>query len=189
MRALLFRAVLVLVAGASLAFADPALAWQSRTKSVRDGDSIDVTNADGVVVNIRLYGIDAPEAKQASGSQAKTQLTKLVARKTVHIESVDTDRYGRNVALVRLNDGTLVNREMIRAGLAWVYDQYCQREVVCQELRQAEAEAKGARRGLWAEPNPTAPWEWRRANKTEEWYKAPVRAVKTLVRKIKRAIH
>jgi len=172
-----------------LALAAPGLAWESRTKSVRDGDSINVTNDDGVVVNIRLYGVDAPEFKQAFGHQAKKRLTQLVSRKVVRIENVDTDRYGRTVALVRLSDGTLVNEEMLRSGLAWVYDQYCLREDFCAALRLAQAEARSAGRGLWAESSPTPPWEWRREHKTEEWYAAPVRAMKTIARKIKVVLH
>lgn len=173
----------------ALGLSTPALAWESRTKSVHDGDSINVVNADGVTVNIRLYGVDAPEARQAFGYQARKQLQKLVSRRSIRIEGVDTDRYGRNVALVRLKDGTLVNEEMARAGLAWVYEQHCQREDVCARLRQAQAEARSAGRGLWAESSPTPPWEWRREHKAEEWYKAPVRAMKTLARRIKVIIH
>ncbi|MBU1041723.1 MAG: thermonuclease family protein [Proteobacteria bacterium] len=168
-----------------LALAAPSLAWESRTKGVRDGDSINVTNDDGVMVNIRLYGVDAPEAKQAFGYQAKKRLTQLVSRKNIQIENVDTDRYGRTVALVRLADGTLVNAEMVRSGLGWVYEQYCQREDLCASLRQSMAEAKSARRGLWAESDPTPPWEWRRQHKTEEWYARPLRAMQTIARKIK----
>jgi endonuclease YncB( thermonuclease family) len=179
MRTLLLAPVLI------LALAAPAQAWESRTKSVRDGDSINVTNADGVEVNIRLYGIDAPEAKQAFGPQAKKRLGQLVSRKSVDIENVDTDRYGRTVALVRLKDGTLVNGEMVRSGLGWVYEQYCQRQDLCARLRQSQAEARRAGRGLWADPQPVPPWEWRRLHKTEEWYARPLRAMKTLARKIK----
>lgn len=168
-----------------LALAAPAGAWESRTKTVRDGDSINVTNGDGVQVNIRLYGLDAPEGKQSFGYQAKKRLAQLVLRKTLQIESVDTDHYGRTVALVRLRDGTLVNEEMVRSGLAWVYGQYCQREDICASLRQAQAEARSAGRGLWTESSPMPPWQWRKEHKTEEWYQAPVRAIKTIVRKIK----
>lgn len=173
----------------TLSLAAPALAWETRSKSVRDGDSIDVVNDDGVQVNIRLYGIDAPESKQAFGYQAKKRLTQLVSRKIIRIENVDTDRYGRTVALVRLVDGTLVNEEMVRSGLAWVYDQYCKEPDLCADLRQAQAEAKGAGRGLWAESDPTPPWEWRKHNKTEEWYARPLQAMKTLARKVRVVIH
>jgi endonuclease YncB( thermonuclease family) len=180
---------IILVLALLLAAASPALAWDSRTKSVRDGDSINVTNADGVVVNIRLYGLDAPEAKQSFGYQAKKRLTQFVSRKTIFIENVDTDRYGRTVALVRLSDGTLVNEEMVRSGMAWVYEQYCLREDVCAALLQAQAQARSAGRGLWAESSPMPPWEWRKTHKTEEWYSGPVRVMKTITRKIRIVIH
>lgn len=159
-------------------------AWESKTKSVRDGDSINVVNAEKALVNIRLYGIDAPESRQAYGPQAKKRLKALVDGKAVRIEVLDTDQYGRNVALVRTRDGELVNLEMVRAGLAWVYEQYCTREEICDPLRQAQAEARSARRGLWSETYRTPPWEWRRTHKAEEWYDKPLRGLKSIVRKI-----
>lgn len=162
-----------------------ASAWESRTRSVHDGDSINVVNAEGALVNIRLYGIDAPETRQPYGQQAKKRLGKLVARKHVRIEVLDTDRYGRNVALVRTADGTLANEEMVRAGLAWVYDEYCTRDDICQPLRTAQAEARTAGRGLWADSEPTPPWQWRKQHKTEEWYAKPARVLKKIARKIK----
>lgn len=107
----------------ALCLASPAWAFQARTKTVHDGDSLKVQRADKQLVTIRLYGIDAPEFKQAFGQDAKKRLMALVARKNVDIEPVDTDHYGRTVALVRLKDGTLVNEVMVADGLAWVYTQ------------------------------------------------------------------
>lgn len=172
-----------------LCLATPAWAFQARTKSVHDGDSINITNSDGVVVNIRLYGVDAPELKQSFGYQAKKRLIKLASRQTVDIEPMDTDRYGRTVALVRLKDGTLVNEVMVAEGLAWVYDAYCHREELCRNLHSLQDRARQERRGLWAESDPTPPSQWRREHKAEEWYKAPVRVMKRLVHKVKVVLH
>ena len=133
-----------------------------------------------------MYGIDSPEYKQAFGLQAKKQLQTLISRRKLTIENMDTDRYGRTVALVQTTDGTDVNEEMVRTGMAWVYDQYCRREDVCARLRQAENEARSAKRGLWAEENPTPPWLWRKEHKTEEWYTKPVRAVKKIAHSVRR---
>lgn len=180
---------IILVLLLALTLAHPALAWETTAKAVRDGDSIDVMNADGVQVSIRLYGVDAPEHKQAYGYQAKNRLKQLVTGKIIRIENMDTDRYGRTVALVRLVDGTLINEEMARSGLAWVYDEYCKEPDLCADLRQAQAQARSAGRGLWAGSDPIPPWEWRKRNKTEEWYEKPLRAVKTLARKVRVAIH
>lgn len=167
-----------------LCLAGPAWAYTARVKSVHDGDSINVHSDEKAVENIRLYGIDAPEARQPFGYQAKKRLSKLVSRQTVDIQPLDTDRYGRTVALVRLQDGALVNEVMVADGLAWVYDEYCQQDL-CQHLADLQAGARQERRGLWAESDPQRPADWRKEHKAEEWYKAPVRALKTIARKIK----
>lgn len=175
-----FSAIAVLV----LCCASAAVAWQAKARTIQDGDSLLVTKADGAQERVRMYGIDAPEYKQPFGFQAKRQLMASIHRRKLEVESMDTDRYGRTVALVHTAEGSSVNEEMVRTGMAWVYDQYCLREDICAGLRQAEAEARTARRGLWAEENPTPPWLWRKEHKTEEWYAAPVRVAKKLVRSV-----
>ncbi len=50
------------------------------------------------------------------------------------------DRYGRTMAFVPVGD-TLVNEELIRQGLAWVFTRYCDRPI-CQEWKKLEAEAR-----------------------------------------------
>lgn len=167
-----------------LLVANPAWSFDAQTKKVSDGDSILVTGPEELPLHIRLYGIDAPEMKQPFGYQAKMRLSKLVSRKKLQIEAVDTDRYNRTVALVRLQDGTLVNEVMVAEGWAWVYEQYCQKDL-CQRLLELQKTARLERRGLWAESDPQRPSEWRQEHTYEEWYKVPVRVVKTLARKIK----
>ena len=173
----------------TLLVARSAWGFDARTKAVHDGDSINVYGPEELVVNIRLYGIDAPESKQPFGYQAKKRLSKLVSRKHLSIEPVDTDHYNRTVALVRLEDGTLVNEVLVAEGLAWVYDQYCHKEDLCQHLLELQKRAQQDRLGLWAENDPQRPADWRKEHKHEEWYKTPVRVVKTFARKIKVALH
>ena len=72
-------------------------------------------------VRIRLHGIDAPETGQDFGSRAKQAASSLAFGKTVTVRTRDTDRFGRMVAEVILPDGRLLNREMVREGLAWRY--------------------------------------------------------------------
>ncbi len=69
----------------------------------------------------------------------------------------DRDRYGRTVGQVRCGD-TDVNAELVRRGDAWVYRTHNQRP----ELEDMERNAKASGRGLWSQPRPTPPWEWRR---------------------------
>ena len=130
---------------------------------VLDGDTIEVMRG-GRAERIRLYGIDAPEKAQAFGRTAKRRTLAIAARKTVRVEPVALDRYDRIVGLVYV-DGKLLNEELVRAGLAWVYTAYCTRRSLCSSWRLLERQAKHARTGLWAERAPTAPWEWRQAGR------------------------
>ena len=74
------------------------------------------------------------------------------------MQALDRDRYGRTVGEVLLPDGRSLNRELVRAGLAWWYRRYAPDD---QTLEQLEREARAAQRGLWADPNPVSPWKWR----------------------------
>lgn len=78
---------------------------------------------------------------------------------TVIVRPVELDRYRRIVAEVILSDGRSLNREMVRAGLAWWYRKYAAAD---GEMERLEAEARAARRGMWADRDPVAPWEWLR---------------------------
>ncbi len=83
----------------------------------------------------------------------------LVFGQKVAVNVMDQDRYGRTVAEVILPDGRVLNHELVKAGLAWWYRRYAPEDGT---LAQLEANAKAAKRGLWAEPNPVPPWEWRK---------------------------
>ena len=168
-----------------LAFPAPALAFSARASRVHDGDTVTVTSEDGAATRVRLYGIDAPEYKQSYGREAKTALARLVRRKTLDVERVDTDRYGRTVALLRLPDGTLVNETLVAEGAAWYYGEFCKREDPCQRMSALEQQARAERLGLWAQADPQRPSDWRREHKKGEWYAAPARAVRKVVRKVK----
>ncbi|MFT4176033.1 MAG: thermonuclease family protein [Luteolibacter sp.] len=128
-----------------------------RVVSVADGDTITVLTPQKQQVKIRLAGIDAPEAGQEYGQKSKAALAAMVAGKTVNVTGEGTDRYGRTIGWVRAGE-TDANREMVRLGWAWHFIQYNKDA----EIAQLQIEAKQARRGLWAAPNPPmAPWEYR----------------------------
>ena len=124
---------------------------------ISDGDTIKVLQ-DGVSKRIRLWGIDCPEMKQAFGTRAKQFTGDLAFGKTVTLRVHDVDRYGRQVAEIILPDGRNLNHEIVRAGFAW-YRQYARHDT---ELERLEAEAKTAKRGLWADKDPMPPWEFRK---------------------------
>jgi micrococcal nuclease len=126
---------------------------------ITDGDTIRVMH-NGVAERIRLWGIDCPESKQAFGTRAKQFTGDLAFGQTVIVRVKDVDRYKRTVAEIILPDGQNLNREIVRAGSAWWYEQYARRDTT---LRDMENEARVARQGLWADPKPVVPlWEWRR---------------------------
>jgi len=134
-------------------------AWEGKVVSVTDGDTIKVLK-DGKQVKIRLASIDCPEMSgQPYGRAAKKFTARLVAGKIVKIWPTDTDRYGRTVAFVFVGDKNL-NKELLSAGLAWHYKKYSRDP----ELVKLEFDARSNRRGLWAEPEPVPPWDWRRKN-------------------------
>ena len=123
---------------------------------VSDGDTITVLH-NGKGERIRLHGIDCPEKRQAFGNRAKQFTSNLVFAKTVTVQAVDRDRYGRTVGVVLLPDGRSLNHELVWGGLAWMYRRY----TTDQSLSDLEEEARVARRGLWADAHAVPPWEWR----------------------------
>lgn len=153
----LFAAQLLLF----LALAAWAGSFEGRVVKVLDGDTIDVLLPDKTTVRVRLAEIDTPEKGQAFGNKAKQAAIDLAAGKSVKVEMQTKDRYGRVVGQVFLPDGRSLNKELVRLGLAWQYRRYSNNP----ELSALEAEARAARRGLWIDPSPVPPWEWRRGGK------------------------
>jgi endonuclease YncB( thermonuclease family) len=63
------------------------------------------------------------------------------------------------LADVILRDGTHVNHEMVKEGWCWWYRMYAPADTALEKL---EREARAAKKGLWADPHPVPPWEWRK---------------------------
>lgn len=137
----------------------PAWAWTGRVVDVAAGEKITVLK-NGKRVEILLYGIDCPEEDQPFGNQARQFTSKMVSDKVVEVYRMDTDEQGRTVALVSV-DKSLLNEELVKAGLAWVYNNYCH-EMLCETWKYYQLRAKIDKRGLWSEPDPISPWRFRR---------------------------
>jgi micrococcal nuclease len=135
--------------------------------AVTDGDTITILTAENTEVKIRLNGIDAPEKEQPFGTRSKEQLSILVAGKVVRIVSHGEDRYGRTIGdvYVRMEQPgnsageTHVNLMMVAKGYAWHYVQYAPKNGL---LAITQYGAKESKLGLWSDPNPIAPWDWRK---------------------------
>jgi len=55
-------------------------------------------------------------------------------------------------------DGVDANAEQVNRGMAWVYRRYARDH----DLFVLEHGAKVGKRGLWTDPSPTPPWQWRK---------------------------
>lgn len=137
-----------------------AFAWPGRVVAVTDGDTLVAEpESGGDRVKVRLHGIDAPERKQPYGEASRGFVIDIALFKSVEVEETARDRYGRIVAVVWLPTGESLQAELLRAGLAWVWPQYCTN---CEKWMDLQRRAMEAATGLWADGNPIAPWEWRR---------------------------
>lgn len=129
-----------------------------RIVGVTDGDTVTLLTPENRQMKIRLYGIDAPEARQAFGTRARQALSSMVFSKDAKAEVRSTDRYGRTVAWLYV-DGGNINEAMVQQGFAWWYQSFAKKDTRLEELQN---EAKAARRGLWSDKAPVPPWEWRK---------------------------
>lgn len=133
-----------------------------RVVAVADGDTVTVLDAEHRSYKVRLSGIDAPEKKQAFGQRAQQSLSEMVHGREVRVTAQKKDRYGRVVG--RLQRGEMdVNLEQLRRGLAWHYKQYEQEQAPDERerYREAEAQARTQRMGLWRDAQPVPPWVFR----------------------------
>lgn len=144
--------------------------WRTIVKVI-DGDSVELDGAEMV----RLIGIDAPEASVnrkmgddlrkmgiPGGGEAMAALGRkagLFARRLaegrrcwLEYERRSSDQYGRTLAYVHLQDGTILNEAMLSAGYARAYLNqafaYKKRYILLQ------VEARRGGRGLWAGGGP-----------------------------------
>ena len=129
---------------------------------IYDGDTIDAFRG-GQTMKVRLACIDAPETgQQPHGAVATEQLSTLIAGQ-VDLNIVDEDRYGRSIAEVYTPDGDYVNRQMVEAGAAVVYDQYLDScGANANALLAAEEQAQAESVGVWSDPLFVLPWDYRR---------------------------
>jgi endonuclease YncB( thermonuclease family) len=121
---------------------------------VLDGDTIEVLHSLHPE-RIRLSGIDCPEKGQTFGTRAKQAASKLAFGKDVILDTHGQDKYGRTLADVLLKDGTNVNHMLVKDGWCWWYRKYAPENGELEKLEEA-------RKGLWADPQPVPPWEWRK---------------------------
>jgi len=122
-----------------------------------DGDCISILTA-GRIEFVRLAAIDAPECGQPHGDVASEWLHHATLNVELKIRRTGLDRFSRTIAFVATPTIPCLSLELARLGHAWFYTQFGQGQVAIQA---AAKQARAARIGLWALPNPIPPWEWR----------------------------
>lgn len=131
--------------------------FHGKVVRIVDGDTFEVLDSVNRVSKIRMNGIDAPEKKQAYGSKSRETLASLCFGKRIRVRVYSKDRNGRLIADTYLDNRSL-SLVMVSEGMAWHFKKYSSDK----ELAQAEIRARSARRGLWQDPSPQAPWDYRR---------------------------
>ena len=99
----------------------------------------------------------APEKRQPFGTRSRQSLAALCHETRAEVRVVDVDRYKRIVGRVHCG-GVDANAAQVRRGMAWVYERYA----TDAALPELQDEARAAKRGLWVDPAPVPPWEWRK---------------------------
>lgn len=131
---------------------------------VSDGDTVTARCGkpqDYQQVKVRLGGIDAPEKRQPFGQRSKQSLSDLCYLQQARLTPKSIDRYGRTVGDVNCRDQDAA-RHQVRAGMAWVFDSYARGY---EGLYVLQDQARARKAGLWADRQPMAPWEWRKAER------------------------
>ncbi|NLD54548.1 MAG: hypothetical protein GX652_07800 [Burkholderiaceae bacterium] len=140
----------------------------ARAVHVQDGDSFVAVADDGTRLTVRLSGIDAPERRQPFADRSRRNLRDLLEKQSLRIRVAKTDRFGRivgEVYVVRPDERTVdAGLEQIAAGFAWYFRRYA--DDLPPPLRdryaQAESRARDGGAGLWRDPKPEPPWDFRR---------------------------
>jgi endonuclease YncB( thermonuclease family) len=154
----------LLVAAALLVSAAPIVNAQIGSASVIDGDTIDVAG-----IRIRLWGIDAPESTQICllnaqpwqcGRDASKALAGWLGRRSVACEARIKDRYGRTVAVCKV-EGEDLSAWLVINGWALAFRRYSMDYVA------DEARARVKRVGIWASEF-QLPWDWRAAKRGQK---------------------
>jgi endonuclease YncB( thermonuclease family) len=129
--------------------------FSGRVVSVHDGDSLTIV-VDGVQIPVHLAGIDAPKLGQAFGDASRQSLVRICLGQQARV--VERGNAGNGSRLGHVTCGNVdANTEQVRRGMAWVVVKAPKRS----PLFPLQEEARVQHIGLWSDPYPTPPWQWR----------------------------
>lgn len=128
---------------------------------VLDGDTVEVrfnNPPQGIknIERIRLSEIDAPESNQNWGSESTQALHSQINNQKVAIAFDTKDDYGRIIGTI-FKDNININYWMVKEGQAWQYKRFSDSKI----LAGLEKNARSKQIGLWSQPKPIEPWNFR----------------------------
>jgi len=131
---------------------------------ISDGDTFSLLlEKDNFEIRVRLNHIDCPEKKQPYSQKAKKKLSDLIFGKQCKVYYSKKDGYGRVLGTVFINNVN-INEEMVKSGFAWHFKKYSDSKI----FSDLEINARKLKLGLWQDPNPISPWEWRNLKKSKK---------------------
>lgn len=146
------RALLTTIAALTFALASPVIPSEWRhVERVIDGDTVVLDGGE----RVRLIGVDTPETVhprkpvERYGKEASEFTRTMVEGRRVRLEygTEREDRYGRTLAYVYMEDGTLLNEVIIKYGYGHAYTRFPFSKM--DDFREAERSAREDRVGLW----------------------------------------
>jgi endonuclease YncB( thermonuclease family) len=144
-----------------------------RVIEVNDGDTITIFNLNKPVI-VRLIGVAAPEQQQRFGDVAKQHLSDLILHRSVSVEyqGLVQNNYLLGTVFYREMD---VGAQMIRDGAAWFDPETASRlsESDRKIYTECEQAARAEHRGLWQDPEPVAPWNFKKQQTSPSANAAP----------------
>lgn len=143
---------------------------EAKVIAVHDGDTLRAVDSNGRQMKVRLAYIDAPEINQAFGIASRDELRREVLDQMVMLTLYGHDQYHRWVAKVQ-RQGRDINLSQIKTGDAWHYVSIAKLEQSFEDYttyEQAQSVARQARKGLWQQRDPQAPWLFRKSERAEK---------------------
>jgi endonuclease YncB( thermonuclease family) len=134
-----------------------------RAIRILDGDTFEILVNDKATYKIRLTDIDAPEKKQDFGTASKQQLATYIFGREVKVVYDKLDRNQRILGHVYCQN-EYINLKMVTTGMAWHFKKYS----TDATFALAQQQARKAKKGLWIQPNPIAPWDFRAKKKLQK---------------------
>ena len=129
-----------------------------------DGDTCTTDKGE----KIRLACIDAPERDQPFGKASRNHLKEIIKDRPVKIDRINTDRFGRTIAILYISDRgkwQAVQSLQARAGTVWAFDRFKRNCPIWQSIDREFKIAQSKKIGLFADRQAIEPWIWRQNEK------------------------